>query len=166
MASENDGKRETLADIAAEIRAYGDRPPPKCAWLDIAERIEAIDSADAWRSLYTPQVGNAAAMREALNDIVGIAKIALSVNCVGNSNCSELWSIIDKCKSALSEPPRQCDVGTAEDQAERFVKHCQSFLNRDGIKACAGCPCCGVVMYGKCELAWAQMPCEKEGAGE
>ena len=49
-------------------------------------------------------------MRAALNDIVGIAKIALSVNCVGNSNNSELWDIIDKAKAALSEPERNCDL--------------------------------------------------------
>ena len=109
--------------------------------------------------------GNQQKMREALDDIVGIAKIALNVNSFENSNNSELWRIIDKCKSALSAPARQCDVGTAEEQAERFVKHCQSFLNRDGIKACVGCPCCGVVMYGKCELAWAQTPYAAEEGG-
>ena len=63
---------------------------------------------------------------------------------------------------AYEGKPRNCDVGTAEEQAERFEKHCQSFLNREGIKACVGCPCCGVVMYGKCELAWEQMPYESE----
>ena len=71
---------------------------------------------------------------------------------------------ISLARAALAKPQRNCDVGTAAEQAERFVKHCQSFLNRDGIKACMGCPCCGVVMYGKCELAWAQMPYEEGDA--
>lgn len=53
--------------------------------------------------------GNQMKMREALDDIVEIAKIALNVNSFGNNNNSELWKIIDKCKSALSTPPRNCD---------------------------------------------------------
>ena len=74
---------------------------------------------------------------------------------------------IAKADKILAKRPRNCDVGTPDEQAERFYKHCQSFLSRDGIKACTGCPCCGVVMYGKCELAWAQMPYKaQEGAGE
>ena len=103
-------------------------------------------------------VGNAAAMREALNDIVGIAKIALNVNCVGNSNYSELWSIIDKCKSALSAPARQCDVGSAEEQEERFFAFCDTHSN------CGGCP---HIRIEECALAWEQTPYDaKEGGAE
>jgi hypothetical protein len=43
MSEENE-KRETVADILAEIRAYGAQPPPRLLWLDIADRIEA-----AWK---------------------------------------------------------------------------------------------------------------------
>ena len=32
---------ETVADIVAEIRAYGAQPPPRLMWLDIADRLEA-----------------------------------------------------------------------------------------------------------------------------
>lgn len=32
---------ETLANILAEIREYDNTPPPKRAWLDLADRIEA-----------------------------------------------------------------------------------------------------------------------------
>ncbi len=66
------------------------------------------------------EANNMAALREALNDIVGIAKIALSVNCVGNSNDSELWNIIDKAKAALAKPPRNCDIGDVDEQERRY----------------------------------------------
>lgn len=101
--------------------------------------------------------GNAAAMREALNDIVGIAKIALNVNCVGNSNYSELWSIIDKCKSALSAPPRQCDEGSAEEQVVRFKAECHKHF----------CNNCRLGDDQKiCGIKWAQTPYAAEEGGK
>lgn len=109
-------------------------------------------------------VGNAAAMREALNDIVWIAKIALNVNCVGNGNDSELWNIIDKCKSALSAPPRQCDVGTPEEQSDRFANFC------DSHSACSQCPVKSRWNFANghkpsCGVLWAQMPYESKKGG-
>ena len=44
MSENEQEKRETLADIVAEIRAYGAQPPPRLMWLEIADRIEA-----AWK---------------------------------------------------------------------------------------------------------------------
>lgn len=101
--------------------------------------------------------GDPAAMREAINTMVN----CIEWLCEGdNTGCirKQFAPLLSYARAALAAPPRNCDVGTAEEQAERFDKHCQSFLNREGIKACVGCPCCGVVMYGKCELAWEQMP--------
>ena len=77
----------------------------------------------------------------------------------------ELWAhgLFDASKriaSALAKPPRQCDVGTAEEQAERFGRYCDQFT-RDGMH-CETCPCCGKIPFGKCEFAWAQMPYESE----
>ena len=51
-------------------------------------------------------------------------------------------------KAALSAPPRNCDVGTAEEQDERFDRWC----DRKNIKDCWGIGC------RKCLIAWAQMP--------
>ena len=64
--------------------------------------------------------------------------------------------------AALSEPPRNCDVGTAEEQARRYAQHCDTYLRDDGSKPCTGCSCCGKVPFGKCEFAWAQLPYESE----
>ena len=66
---------------------------------------------------------DAAAMREALDGIVGIAKIALNVNSFGNNNNSELWKIIDRCKSALSLPPRKCDIRAGGPIGRATLRH-------------------------------------------
>lgn len=178
---------ETLSDIVAEMRRNGD------AWcedkstnkteclglitLKYAARIEAAwrrEKAEAEADALVVggiveeerhKPGNAAAMREALEHIGIIAEAMYSDSGDCNSVNANTVSILNLVRAALAAPARQCDVGTATEQAERFVKHCQSFLNRDGIKACAGCPCCGVVMYGKCELAWAQTPYAAEEGG-
>jgi hypothetical protein len=83
-------------------------------------------------------------MREALKE----ADIVLSV--MGYDVCSPIRTQI---KQALAEPLRNCDVGTAEEQAERFEAYCDSHTN------CAYCPLKGQ----QCVLAWAQMPYEKGG---
>lgn len=59
--------------------------------------------------------------------------------------------------------PRQCDVGTAEEQTKRFHDYCEAFMDNDGT--CTGCPCCGHP-FSKCEFVWAQMPYEDDEKGE
>ena len=82
------------------------------------------------------------------------------------SNCADvLCAHRDLCEAktainaALSAPPRNCDVGTVEEQVERF----QWF--------CATRPCDGCTLKNKvnetldCSIHWAQMPYE-EGDNE
>lgn len=64
-------------------------------------------------------------------------------------------------KKAISHNPRQCDVGTADDQAKRFEKFCS-----DHQEPWHGCTNCPVLMSEKCDLAWAQMPYVDEGDGK
>ena len=158
---------ESLSDIERDLRdradcaeRHGDRETHNdgVATLlrSIADRIEAIDSADAWRSLYTP--GNAAAMREAL---VWMRDRMVAAVYDGSFDCDEA---LCKIEAALSAPARQCDVGTAEEQAERYGRYCDKFAG-DGMH-CESCPCCGKIPFGKCEFAWAQTPYAEEGAGK
>ena len=37
---------ETINDIIRELREYGDRPPPRRAWIDIADRLDAAYKRD------------------------------------------------------------------------------------------------------------------------
>ena len=62
---------------------------------------------------------------------------------------------------ALAAPPRNCDVGTAEEQFERW----QAFCGRHDAN-CTGCPCDDghTCTLAYCFAKWAQMPCEEGGA--
>lgn len=75
MASETIETIETIADIVAEIRAYGAQPPPRLMWLEIADRLEAAwkrERAEVREIASTTilkervPIGNAAALRGAL----------------------------------------------------------------------------------------------------
>ena len=69
----------------------------------------------------------------------------------------------EACDAALSSPSRNCDVGTAEEQSQRYNSFC--YGHRTYEKCCEGCP---VEKSACCELAWSQMPyeAEQEGAGK
>jgi len=97
-------------------------------------------------------VGNAAATREALETVRKYVKETTPDKVM--LGVIEVW-----CDEALAKPPRNCDVGTAEEQAERFAKYCDRFHR------CNGCPCCGKMKYNRCEFIWAQMPYEAEEGG-
>jgi hypothetical protein len=76
-----------------------------------------------------------------------------------------------KLQKALDVPPRNCDVGTAEEQAERFEDFCLKHIGcaeETGGRHCVGCPLekASMKTTQKCELYWAQMPYEKEANNE
>lgn len=76
-------------------------------------------------------------------------------DCVKMATCKVIFQI----RSALAASPRNCDVGTAEEQEERFKNFCQSYYepcNVDG--ECWKCPL--FKTKTSCPIAWAQMPYE------
>ena len=95
------------------------------------------------------KLGNVAAMREALLRCNAIAQLP---------ECRNLQAIKDMrgiIRAALSAPPRNCDVGTAEEQTQRHIDHCR-------VHVCKECKYRW--LRGSCSLAWAQAPYEKEVA--
>jgi hypothetical protein len=70
-------------------------------------------------------------------------------------------SAFEKVASALTEPLRNCDVGTADEQYARFVDFCWRYrtVSVGGNSSCNDCPIKGRKV---CQLAWAQMPYESE----
>lgn len=74
----------------------------------------------------------------------------------------EVDKIRSEIKSALAEPLRNCDVGTAEEQAARFYDFCDGYHHATGYKGCGTCPLwvSGTVGHD-CELRWSQMPYEE-----
>lgn len=72
-------------------------------------------------------------------------------------------SIVEIAKSALAEPLRNCDIGTAEEQAKRFEEFCLKHIGcaeETGGRHCVGCPLekASRNITQKCELYWSQMP--------
>lgn len=100
--------------------------------------------------------GNVAAMRDALNN-VGNATAWVAENCNDQQTAKYMNDIIAMVQAALSEPPRNCDVGTPEEQARRFDTFCSAH-HFQSEKCCSGCPCQGA----ECEFKWSQMPYDKE----
>ena len=100
------------------------------------------------------RLGNAAKMRAAL------ANIVLTTKKAGKSiSCDVACGIISStAKAAISAPPRNCDVGTVEEQIERFQRFC-------GTRPCDGCTLKNKVNETlDCAIHWAQMPYEEGGA--
>lgn len=139
------------------LRTDGKYDPP---WA--TEIVGIIDEAVT----YSHAVGNSAAMREACAKM----RQLLMLRGDGKAYCVLSWDEFNDSqkmlRAALSAPPRQCDVGTAEEQAQRFEKFCKkSSMSSFGASAycayecaCKDCSCC--------ELAWAQMPYEQEGGAK
>ena len=172
-------ENETIADIVAEMRRIG---LPRYDYTagdmeadrwQFAERIEAAAERELHQAMEHGQLHaervascncrdcvlrdtNAAKMREALCEIVLLCKkVGLSIH--GDVACGIIAS---KARAALAAPPRNCDVGTAEEQWRRFKNMCI-------IPLCLhkGCPV-GIPLKTtkNCELVWAQMPYEEGGA--
>ena len=66
--------------------------------------------------------------------------------------------LVDIIDSALAKEPRNCDVGTAEEQAQRMEKFCNSHGHGFDGQKCYSCENCKLISVDWCELAWAQMP--------
>ena len=68
-------------------------------------------------------------------------------------------SAIIGARNALAEPVKNCEVGTVEQQGERFTEYCESeACKRKWCKSRAKALC-----IERCALAWAQMPYEEGG---
>lgn len=172
-------RQETIDDIVKEIRGNAEHNHALVEvskyLTEIADRIEAAANnqfREATKMIpheedvskmetTTPTsekssaVGNAAAMRKALESVRNWCLNRL-VNSSYQVTIEGLLSVVN---AALSAPPRNCDVGTPEEQSARFDAHCRKHMG------CLTCPLRekdgGVPKH--CEFAWAQMPYEVGG---
>ena len=131
----------SMQDITAEV-VYG--------W---ASRL-----ADACKQSVTDcnQLGNTAKMREALEQAKRVLHCAIVSDILKGEDARKAFNAVT---ATLSAPPRNCDVGTAEEQSERYEKFCYAHRSRE--KGCGDCPLCDIPC---CEFAWLQMPYEEGGA--
>lgn len=110
------------------------------------------------------------AMRRALRDVSRVAEEMTRRTITGESvdrKTVDVWAmrLCEIISRDLAIPLRQCDVGTAEEQAKRMDAYCASHGERIGCSwRCDTCPLCKI---DRCELAWAQTPyATEEGAGK
>lgn len=98
-------------------------------------------------------------LREAAEEISRIThtyRIVSTSADLGN----DLTKIREIVEAALSAPAMNCEVGSVEEQSERFHAYCEE--HKDNDADCLYCPLFGKT-GGHCELAWAQMPYEEGG---
>ena len=117
------------------------------------------------------RLGNAAKMRDALNETQSvIAKCMDILNRIPDGVeydgliddvADELCDLRDShVKPALAAPPRNCDVGTDEEQSRRYEELCDRHTCGSRCSA-SGCP---MYEHDCSPFAWEQMP--YEGGGE
>ena len=79
---------------------------------------------------------------------------------------------VEKAMRAYQEKLRNCDVGTAKEQWERFDEFCEGWQENSPTGGCSSfCPCLeskykecdGWVGRSGCFACWAQMPYEPKG---
>lgn len=163
--------QETSANIIAEMR-YGTIPKHRTDHELLAlyaDRLEAAilrecKAPDAVAAILHDRLyrthfasacdnsGNVVAMREALE----AARDLLLPQCNGGTAFAKACGeTVNKIMDALAAPPRNCDVGTTEEQQERFSKFCFA-------SPCKVCQIHLDGLFGDCGLHWAQMPYEAE----
>ncbi|MBQ1429885.1 MAG: hypothetical protein IIZ06_09500 [Kiritimatiellae bacterium] len=168
---------ETIADIIAEKRRQADEIE-----RDVSEKMKRNKmisdryareliadirrEADRLEAAHRRERGDAAKLREALEALLNLAYEVEDMNSDSGPRTSMPTKfVIDTAKSALSAPPRNCDVGTAQEQDERFHRFCV----KHHTGSCAGChnPVGDYTVANgvrECALVWAQMPYEEGGA--
>ena len=100
---------------------------------------------------------NGVVMVEALKSAISRAEEAMGYvfRSSGPKACME--ELINECKEALCAPPRNCDVGTAEEQAKRFHEFCHAHRTFD--TACSDdCPFKDAPDINHCQSGWGQLP--------
>ena len=151
--------RMILAVAALAVAGCGKKDEGTPAQSD-AKPAPAPAPAAAAQKKSAP-VGDMAAIRDALANLVDVID-----RC---DSGSPLWwhcgakgvKPLKDAKAALAKPPRQCDVGTPSEQADRHRELC---LKHGG---CSTCPRNKEEWsYKDCILDWAQMPFEKEGVAK
>ena len=119
-------------------------------------KVTVGELADRLENAIKRELGNVAAMREAMEKVRErlVSPYITEEYFQKHSTDKPIVDIID---AALENPPRNCDVGSAEEQSARFDKFCNSNYNPNDVDAeCWRCQL--FKTRNKCEFAWAQMP--------
>ena len=123
----SNSKQETIADIVAWLRRprEGENAYLTLERNEIADRIEAAEKQSVTNCNH---LGNAAKIREALENIAEYAKAAAchteDAHLLGYLNQIERWA-----EDALSSPPRNCDVLSDKQEALAAIHEDRGYVN-------------------------------------
>ena len=144
----------------------------KCSDGNLAWIVNLCDESLAESG--SANAGNMAAMRKALESFMVGSCVYPCVESCGYDPIDEICMRCaaspekdgdcpyEKARKALSEPARNCDVGTADEQSERFDKFC----DEQCMKSCKACPVYKAMTTDyECFSRWAQMPYEAKEEG-
>lgn len=171
---------ETIADIVRLLRssAHIQNADSSQAVLRFADRIEAAYKREMAVSKTEPTtkenlaVGNGAKTRDALKYLRDASRefCHLILNSKYNevfdkykhAEVSKIRDAIANAGLVLATPPRNCDVGTAEEQHKRYVDFCcrQDCCGRCPLENAIDAPF-GSDSKAICTLAWVWMPYEE-----
>lgn len=90
-------------------------------------------------------------LRKALDEI---AELIIGWRVASKIRGEQYQPLRDICDTALSAPPRNCDVGTAEEQTLRYHDYC--WIKSNGGMSCGKCPL--NKCKGLCYFEWGQLP--------
>lgn len=76
---------------------------------------------------------------------------------------AELARVISILEQAVDIKPRNCDMGTAEEQANRFHNFCVSNSGSIDGMCSSTCPCIASPDKCHCLCKWSQMPYKEGG---
>lgn len=166
--------RELVADIRREADRFDaahkrERAKIEADALAVGGIVEAARKSELSKNASKNwadfgQLGDAAKLRgvlETLRELLG--DLLRLGDAEYHDDFSNFCNIID---AALAAPPRNCDVGTAEEQHARFVSYCDRCdcpMGCDHRKNFVGVlkPECASILT--CFIRWAQMPYEEGG---
>ena len=180
-------KQETSTDIIAEMRGartefpfvylMGEADTPEVIDLRTKEiieprkinirRVTVKELADRFEAALKRESGNYAKLREALeaakNFVDNVGKAALSDNIDAITICQCAAKLSGRIEAALAEPARNCDVGTPEEQRERFSNFCTNNTDPediDGWRCDKRCPL--YKDHPNCGWEWLHLPYASE----
>ena len=145
-------EREAGADAAQVCGLIGEmvgRDEERRSDERTAEKYSAVGNAAAMRKALLETKSVIARCMEILNKIPGGVEYDRLIDDVADEICDLRESYVNP---ALSDPPRNCDVGTVDEQLKRFSAFCMS-------RKCNECPFVSST-YGECGVRWSQMPYE------
>ena len=150
----------TLDEAIAHAEECADNTPCGSQHRQLADWLKELKTLKT-----SVSCGNTAAMREAAKYVQSTMERLRDPTDKNNAEFIRIWEIVS---AALAAPTRNCDVGTAEEQSERFENFCLRHIGcaeETGGRHCVGCPLekASRNITQKCELYWAQMPYEEGG---